>query len=71
MIAPRKYIPDREPDALSSLRELLGRNNCAAEFGAEILAQLLYAERIAAQPLTTFEVECARTALEVEEEIRA
>jgi hypothetical protein len=71
LIAPRKNIPDREPDELSVLRELLRRNHCAAEFGGEILAQLLYAGRIAAQPLTTFEVECARTALEVEEEIRA
>jgi hypothetical protein len=71
VIAPSKNIPDREPDALSALQVLLRRNPCAAEFGAEILAQLLYAERIAAQPLTTFEVECARTALEVEEEIRA
>jgi len=71
VIAPNKNIPDREPDALSALQELLRSNHCAAEFGAGILAQLLYAERIAAQPVTTFEVECARTALEVEEEIRA
>jgi hypothetical protein len=71
MIAPRKNILDREADALSVLQELLRRNHCAAEFGAEILAQLLYAERIVAQPLTTSEVECARTALEIEEEIRA
>ena len=71
MIAPRKNIPDGEPDALSALQVLLRINPCAAEFGAEILAQLLYAEQFAAQPLTTSEVECARTALEVEEEIRA
>jgi hypothetical protein len=71
MIAPRKNIPDGEPDALPALQELLRRNHCAAEFGAEIFAQLLHAERIAAQPVTTFEVERARTALEVEEEVRA
>jgi hypothetical protein len=73
MVAPRDrfYINERTQEDLVALRVLLSRNPCAARFGAEILSELLYAERYLLHRMDVCEVECLLEALRVEGEVLA
>ena len=71
MIAPQNafYTRDRAQEALIALRGLLSRNPCAAQFDAETLAKLMYAEGYLSRRIEVHEVEGVLEALIVEGEI--
>ena len=71
MTVPRDafYTSERIQAALIALRGLLSRNPCAAQFGAETLAGLLYAEGYFSHRLNVQEVEWALEVLRVEGEV--
>ncbi len=73
MVAPRTrfYSNDRTQLTLVALRELLARNPCSVRFGAETLAELLYAEGYLPHRVETSEIECLIEALRVEGEVLA
>ena len=72
MIAPQQTIQkDPTPEVLVAVRELLGRNSCAAHCGAEMISSLLYAECYLPYSAASHEVEWALEVLCVEDEVLA
>jgi hypothetical protein len=52
-----------------AVRDLLNRNRCTVEFGAEYIAELLVYERLLDSAPGVFDVEVALEALRVEDEL--
>jgi hypothetical protein len=71
LIAPQGkfYSNSGSQELLIALRGLLSRNPSAAQFSAETLAGLLYAEGYFPRRLNVQEVECALDVLRVEGEV--
>ena len=65
------YPVGRTQEVLIALRELLSRNQCAAHFDLETLSELLYEERLLSCRPEPSEVQAAREALLVEDEVLA
>ena len=70
--APQQIIQnDPTSEVLLAVRELLGRNPCAAHFGAEAISIRLYEDRHLPHRVAVHEVEHVLEVLQVEGEVLA
>ena len=63
--ATQVYTAADSLEVFLALRELLAKNHCAAQFSAETLTELLYAERFILRRVAAHEVEIALETLRV------
>ena len=67
--ATQVYTATDSIEVILALRELLAKNRCALEFGAETLAELLFAERLLSYRVDAHEVEAALEVLRAGDEV--
>ena len=72
MIAPQQIIQnDPTSEVLLAVRELFGKNSCAAHFGVETISRLLYEDRYLPYRVAGHEVEHVLEVLRIDDEVVA